>query len=69
MSWRLLVVLIVFFRPLSGLSSVLEPFDGPPEIWRHNAKLLRNVAVAHSLLMQHQNSVSLIMHLQKDRSL
>ena len=43
-------------QALTGVAELLEPFDGPLDIWRRHAKLLRNVAVVHSLLMQHQNS-------------
>ena len=36
---------------VTSVAELLEPFDGPPNIWKRDAKLSRNVAVAHSLLM------------------
>ena len=38
-------------RTVTGVAELLEPFDGPPDIWRRDAKLSLNVAVAHYFLM------------------
>ena len=38
-------------RKATRVAELLEPFDGPLVIWRLDAKLSRNVAVALSLLM------------------
>ena len=38
-------------RTVTGVAELLQPIDGPPYIWRRDAKLSRNAAVARSLLM------------------
>ena len=44
MSWRFLVVFSAASRMVTGVAGLLEPFDGPPDIWRCDAKRSRNVA-------------------------
>ena len=43
--------LSVASRTVTGMVELLQPFNGPPDIWLRDANLSRNVAVAHSLRM------------------